>query len=1361
MEGHLLHVTLAAGPGGSHADPPGLPALRDLVINLSEKSSGASVTSMLEERYGPARYTVQGTRLQELTPGRAPLINGAVILRSAGPAGAHLPADAPPQTPAPLLLVVCSGPDAGGITDLQRGTYSIGRELLADSGRAQRIGIADPALSRHHAELVVGAEFVTVRDLGSANGTWVDGRRVRTATVDTDSILRFGYSQCRLLIPGAEHGDGTVPEDPFIPLTLRFPEQGQKTGLLLVSALLPLLLGVVLAMATGMWMFLAFSALSAVTAVLGAAGARRRRRSQAAAIACAAKEDGNRLRRAAPDPGTRALGALPGPPPPGDAGSASVYPVRIGAGTVPANLEVLPPRAEFTPPQIPAAPIVLALGRDRDIRLDGPDRELAGLGRTLLFQAAAALVPSIVCIGTASELEPHARFLPGVALAALPPASPSAVEAAIRVLRSIASPPAPRAAAGQSALVLFIHASWAEYAGQLLPAFPEARRPLVSIIRFGGPPAPVSVTLLANRGTLVAAGRSADFVPDLIRPKTFERLCRALASRSPSDPRQSPGGTGGSRELPSAAAFDDCHPAGSVEALLHRWQAPGPGPAAVVVGRSSSGPVRLDLDHDGPHFLVAGTTGSGKSEFLRAFIASLATLHPPSDISVLLIDFKGGSGLGPLAALPHTVGFLTDFSAENVTRALMSLRAEVKRREALLAVAGADNLSAYNSCRPAAETVPKLLVVVDEFRMLAEEVPHALPELMRIAAIGRSLGLHLLLATQRPQGAVTTDIRANITTSVALRVQSAAESRDVINADIASVIPPDLPGRAYVSSGGRPPLLFQSLSTALRSGTDDSPLKELPEHFAAWSAGARPRTGTTADPQALSGLVSAIREAAVTGGYRVPFHPVCPPLPPALTKELLADWGVPAGTPPGGLVLGLLDDPERQGQRILAWDPGIDSHLAVLGAPRSGAPDSLALIAARHVTGLPGRHLYILDSDGSLAWLAAAEQTGAYVGPQDVERASRVLAYLAADVLHRLDPEASPGAAFEGGTPAAGVPGTPAAAGTVAGATLIITGWSRWCTAFRSGRGLTGEEDLSDLVRDGERADIAVVLAGDREVLSARFFPLIPNRLYFPADASAETLLTWPRLPPMDRIRGRALVQGRCGTAEGLTAQLLAPDSPPAPELMLPLPSGVRRPHRIERLPAFAAPEALEQSLSADRLPVGICGDELGTAAVRLPPGAVFLVAGPRGSGRTSFLRQLHRAADASLESHLVSMQEDAGAVLSVLEQRGKDLRGLLLLVDDAESFPAAVHGKLAQLQGRGARIVLAAVPGHQLTTRVPLALQVRSAPHGALLRPASPADGDIFGVRISPGSRRPPGRCFLIDGTEVVEAQTAYAPAG
>ena len=143
-------------------------------------------------------------------------------------------------------------------------------------------------------------------------------------------------------------------------------------------------------------------------------------------------------------------------------------------------------------------------------------------------------------------------------------------------------------------------------------------------------------------------------------------------------------------------------------------------------------------------------------------------------------------------------------------RALVSLRAEVRRREELLAAAHVPDLTSYESLDGPADALPHLLLVIDEFRILVEDAPGALSELMRIAAIGRSLGIHLIMATQRPQGALTADIRANVTSCVALRVQSDLESIDVMNSRLAAAIPIASPGRAFLVRGTEAPEEFQT-----------------------------------------------------------------------------------------------------------------------------------------------------------------------------------------------------------------------------------------------------------------------------------------------------------------------------------------------------------------------------------------------------------------------------------------------------------------------------------------------------------------------------------------------------------------------
>ncbi|HCN23478.1 MAG TPA: hypothetical protein DIT15_14780, partial [Arthrobacter bacterium] len=282
------------------------------------------------------------------------------------------------------------------------------------------------------------------------------------------------------------------------------------------------------------------------------------------------------------------------------------------------------------------------------------------------------------------------------------------------------------------------------------------------------------------------------------------------------------------------------------------------------------------LHTDGPHLLVAGTTGSGKSELLRTLTVALALSYGPDRINFLFVDFKGGSGLGPLTGLPHCVGMLTDLSSHELDRSLQSLRAEIRFREETLAAVQAPDLTSYRAT-PAglASPLPHLVIVIDEFRMLVEDAPEALRELMRIAAIGRSLGIHLIMATQRPQGALTADIRANVTTSIALRVQSEMESVDIINSKAAAAISVDTPGRAYLARGTEAPLEFQAGSLTAGAFLSEpagisvrlaSEYLEVPAVTAdSASAGTEPTPATATAPlvASMAGLWEAMNRPAI------------------------------------------------------------------------------------------------------------------------------------------------------------------------------------------------------------------------------------------------------------------------------------------------------------------------------------------------------------------------------------------------------------------------------------------------------------------------------------------------------------------
>ncbi len=181
------------------------------------------------------------------------------------------------------------------------------------------------------------------------------------------------------------------------------------------------------------------------------------------------------------------------------------------------------------------------------------------------------------------------------------------------------------------------------------------------------------------------------------------------------------------------------------------WRRAGrlaPAPVAPL-GVTETGIFNLDLIRDGPHGLIGGTTGSGKSELLRSLVAALAVYTDPEHLTFVLMDYKGGAAFDECSRLPHTVGLVTDLDEQLGERALQALEAEIHYRERALRAAGVDNLRDYQVLG-LPEALPRLLVVIDEFATMAKELPEFLQALVSIAQRGRTLGVHLLLATQRP-----------------------------------------------------------------------------------------------------------------------------------------------------------------------------------------------------------------------------------------------------------------------------------------------------------------------------------------------------------------------------------------------------------------------------------------------------------------------------------------------------------------------------------------------------------------------------------------------------------------------------------
>ena len=211
----------------------------------------------------------------------------------------------------------------------------------------------------------------------------------------------------------------------------------------------------------------------------------------------------------------------------------------------------------------------------------------------------------------------------------------------------------------------------------------------------------------------------------------------------------------------------------------------------VPVGRSTSGLVSADLTEVGPHALIVGGTGAGKSEFLTTFALSHALSYSPEQLRMILIDFKGGAGLEHLAGLPHVEHSLSDLEATQVPWLLRSLGAALRTRKRQMQAADVRTWAQWEGAPP------RLLVVVDEFHVLAQTHPTLMEELVSVAAQGRSLGIHLVLATQRPSGSVNAQLRATLDYRVALRCSEPSDSTAALGIPDAAYLP-RVPGRALV-----------------------------------------------------------------------------------------------------------------------------------------------------------------------------------------------------------------------------------------------------------------------------------------------------------------------------------------------------------------------------------------------------------------------------------------------------------------------------------------------------------------------------------------------------------------------------------
>ena len=644
-----------------------------------------------------------------------------------------------------------------------------------------------------------------------------------------------------------------------------------------------------------------------------------------------------------------------------------------------------------------------------------------------------------------------------------------------------------------------------------------------------------------------------------------------------------------------------------------------------VVGQAAGEPLTLDLRSQGPHALVGGTTGAGKSEFLQSWVLGMAAGYSPDILTFLFVDYKGGAAFADCINLPHSVGMVTDLSPHLVRRALTSLNAELRYREHILnAKKAKDLLELHRKGDP--EAPPSLVIVVDEFAALVQEVPEFVDGVVNVAQRGRSLGLHLILATQRPAGVIKDNLRANTNLRVALRMADEADSTDVLGLPLAASFSPDIPGRGAAKTGPGRITGFQTGYVGGWTSTQELPaqidLQEMSFGTGhSWEEPAVDGAGADTDlgPPDISRMVSTISDAARRTSIPAPRRPWLPELSPIYDLQLLVQRR------DSELAFGVVDDPTRQEQRPVYFNPDVDGNMAVYGT--SGSGKSTLLRAVANAAGITPRsgpcQVYGLDfGSAGLRMLESLPHVGSIISGDDTERVERLVRSLKATLDDRVSRFSSLRAA------------NITEYRTVSNNELeprilvLIDGFSAFREQFESSTRNSVYSTLTNLVSDGRSVGIHFVVSADRvnsipSAISSSIQRRIVLRMAESGDYSmlgvgADILnsMSPPGRGVVDGLElqtavlgGSAKTTSQAAAIETLAKAIHKQNRPAAP--------------RIARLPDQLFMSDLPTTVDG-KVVIGLRDDNLEPFGLDLS--GVLILAGPPQSGRTTALTTISTA---------------------------------------------------------------------------------------------------------------------------------------
>lgn len=1386
----------------------------------------------------------------------------------------HVPNESQtPGAPAVSLLHILRGPDAGATFPISRGRTSLGRAALPTRGGEQphHIHLQDPFLKPVHGSFYAdssGIRWIEKRPAASeGNENTQVGKKVQGVEpriLRWDEPFRLGSSLCMLTSPSAdgEHTaekastPATTPSEPaqmltplgdagnpFEPVVVN-PPAPRKLKQILLSVCLPIVVGLIIALVTGMWFLLLMSAASSLLMLLHFFGGRAENRAASQQTHQAALQEKERA-LALPTAGDLAIS---GPSALHDA----AYPaIVLGCGprlpylrgrNLPLGTLEKQDAPHYLPPPTPALGhylkleeahlraylVQLVAGYPGSVHVLLADAESADQQRTNSLLQTLAVVPgvSVHCLPGAqqekylqalqSSLQSELSVPPLILmpLQASPVYAPlltalnsgAAVESSQS--RAFASPREQKmnapalcvlgSAEGDSSAhtpgALF-GAAWVECVSE------GSHRQSIRYRAQGYAAPPVQPTEGVYQVHPLACEGLCQHADGL----SVEAFCAALENLYRTGCEQEQGALGEAQVHQSAHLFSSLQAQSArqknrtddmaVESVLQRWSAQRyASDIRCYLGVSSGGSLNIGLSEHGPHWLLGGTTGAGKSQLLRSLVLSAALRYPPERLGLILVDFKGSAGLGPLAQLPHALSVLSNFDVSAVERALEFLRADIHRREVDLQALGVNSYRDYlASCQAAGTTprYPELLIVVDEFRMLIDSMPDAMAELMRIATIGRSLGLHLVLATQRPQGAISQDIRANIATSICLRVASAQDSYNLLEHESAAYISAAHPGAGYVRLPDGRSLPFRApLVDAVPSSSDARPVQVLGLEEGGWreltAASAVQTLGGNEDEllirsaQQIRALYereyapkSLQKDAAVQDEY-CPIPPELPentPLPvvqapvsepvaygidPAATSQEPASSGAASE----GYLLGELEIARYGVRRPISWSG--HQALALLAQSAERAPMLYGLLTQAFAARTP---VVLLTSDGAL-YRDLEPYAGAFeslVGAQELSHLRFCLEELRTPNLWGTEATARP--------------------------LIVVDGLDSWLEALV--RQPDTENLLYDLLSQGCRRGYSVVFTSalnPRGRFVAAAHSTLLSRRFLDADLMRSTSKDYPT-PAQSHYCVEGAINEELIGDQPLSASILSPCVAGFQELVQVLrgnaasassgsntrpgtllrqfPEYYRMPSTEYVTAAHAAcnPQGAKLLVAFDRqqMPVWMSA----------PAGAVVPVQGSRSAGKSTLLESIARlnpqldalvlegsggASGAGGASGEPPSVERTRALLDSVTNPARTL----VLIDDLQYLQPAVQQLLLERRGEFRAMLVTYTPWPRRASS-PLLAALMGCSRALLLAPASLADADMCTVTALPLDRftqgeQPAGRLVVVDGASVCAAQVPLA---